>query len=486
MTDFPYSPRRRTALVLSGTGTAGAYHAGVLAALHEAGVKIDLVAGRGMGAVGAIFDAVDGGSRLWDVQGPWRGHGALRLYRFRASLRIAAWALLAGVALLLSPLALLTLALVAYLISLGTTLVGWADAGAAATAWFGTVLSRLFEPAAVPTILPRLVALALVVALAALAAGAVAARLRRPARRRARGAPWWRLVGAPLSAADAILRFRASLWQLIRGAAALREPAPADVGRRYAELALENLGQPGFREMLVVGHDLDARQDVVFALLAEPYRRRFFSGASRVHAEARAAEAFDLAGASSDHVADALAAALSLPAVTEPHLVPFAPESYWRGEAHRLCDRPDAVARLLEEVATAGAEQVVLVTDAPGPGGPHALAPGRRDLKGRAGEYVRAVETAALADALRARGALFHGVFVIRPSHNPVGPFDFAGADDERSDRRQSLPELVDRGYEDAYRQFIEPVVGASGDGLEVGALRPAAAPGHRLVRGEP
>jgi len=33
-----YSPRRRTALVLSGTGTAGAYHAGVLMALHEAGV----------------------------------------------------------------------------------------------------------------------------------------------------------------------------------------------------------------------------------------------------------------------------------------------------------------------------------------------------------------------------------------------------------------------------------------------------------------
>ena len=37
-----YSPHVRTALVLTGTGTAGAYHAGVLRALHEAGVKIDL------------------------------------------------------------------------------------------------------------------------------------------------------------------------------------------------------------------------------------------------------------------------------------------------------------------------------------------------------------------------------------------------------------------------------------------------------------
>ena len=45
----PYSPQRRTALVLTGTGTAGAYHAGVLRALHEAGVKLDIVAGRGVG-----------------------------------------------------------------------------------------------------------------------------------------------------------------------------------------------------------------------------------------------------------------------------------------------------------------------------------------------------------------------------------------------------------------------------------------------------
>ena len=47
-----YSPRRRTALVLTGTGTSGAYHAGVLRALDESGVKIDLVVGSGVGTVG--------------------------------------------------------------------------------------------------------------------------------------------------------------------------------------------------------------------------------------------------------------------------------------------------------------------------------------------------------------------------------------------------------------------------------------------------
>ncbi|PYR27912.1 MAG: hypothetical protein DMF92_15355, partial [Acidobacteria bacterium] len=55
-------------------------------------------------------------------------------------------------------------------------------------------------------------------------------------------------------------------------------------------------------------------------------------------------------------------------------------------------------------------------------------------------------------------------VFTIRPAHNPIGPFDFHGGYDDRSDRRQPLTELMNRGYEDAYRQFIEPVVGASGD----------------------
>ncbi|MEW6320734.1 MAG: patatin-like phospholipase family protein, partial [Acidobacteriota bacterium] len=67
-----YSPERRTALVLTGTGADGAYHAGALRALVEAGVKIDLVAGRGIGAIGAMLAAVDGAARLWEPGGLWR------------------------------------------------------------------------------------------------------------------------------------------------------------------------------------------------------------------------------------------------------------------------------------------------------------------------------------------------------------------------------------------------------------------------------
>jgi hypothetical protein len=58
------------------------------------------------------------------------------------------------------------------------------------------------------------------------------------------------------------------------------------------------------------------------------------------------------------------------------------------------------------------------------------------------------------------------GLFLIQPAHNPVRPLDFGGTYDDRSDRRQSIGELMDRGYEDAYRQFVEPVVGGA-DELE-------------------
>src|SRR5580700_5568127 len=84
-----YSPQRRTALVLTGTGTAGAYHAGVLRALHEAGVKLDVVAGRGIGVVGALFAAIDGAQRLWEEKGYWRAPVVASFYSWRFGPRVA-------------------------------------------------------------------------------------------------------------------------------------------------------------------------------------------------------------------------------------------------------------------------------------------------------------------------------------------------------------------------------------------------------------
>ena len=97
------------------------------------------------------------------------------------------------------------------------------------------------------------------------------------------------------------------------------------------------------------------------------------------------------------------------------------------------------------------------------------------ELRHRLGEFLAAAESAALRDAVEMARLRFDSVYLICPAHNPVGAFDFAGAHDEASDRRQDLGELMDRAYEDAYHQFIEPVVGASGDHLTHVGAREAA-----------
>jgi hypothetical protein len=153
----------------------------------------------------------------------------------------------------------------------------------------------------------------------------------------------------------------------------------------------------------------------------------------------------------------------------------FAADAYWRGEVHRLCDRPASVARLLEELIHLNAQQIVVVSSAPDAGAPHTLSPPRLDGRGRIGEYLQSSEAAAVRDSTRLAMGKPIQLFAVRPDHNPFGPFDFNGAFDVRSDRPLFLEELMARGYEDAYHQFIEPVVGASGELLARHTLSPDA-----------
>lgn len=420
----PYSPERRTALVLCGTGAHGAYHAGVLRALHEAGVKIDLVAGRGVGAGSAALAAIGGSARLWEETGVWRSAHVASLYAWRR----------ATTAL---PIAVATLAVLFLATSaaaaVGVLLPFW---------WSATLLSA-----------SALVAAACAVIVIREAAGA----------RRATGRWWWRLFGAPVDASSARAQFRSAIWELIRGAAPAPAPAGAALGRRYADVLLENLGQPGFAELLLVATDLDARHDVVAALLREPYRAEFV--APRPGRD-RHAEVLDLTGVARDYALDIVASALTPPVIAEPALVTYAADSFWRGETHRMCDRAASINRLLEEVAAAGATQVIVVSAVAPVPAPHMLRLPRMDPRSRLGDFQVSAEAAALRDALEIARLRFDSVYVIQPGHNPIGPFDVGGAYDEASDRRQDLSELMSRAYEDAYHQFIEPVVGASGDQL--------------------
>ncbi len=462
-----YSTRLRTALVLIGTGTAGAYHAGVLRAFREAGVKIDVVAGRGMGAASALFAAVDGDAQLWETAGIWADRVPAGFYRWRPAIVTAVVA--AGVALggLLAPPIVLAGALTIYGLGALLGFMGLQSGGSAAIG-YARIIEQAFAPAALPTIIPRIVTVSLIVAASALVAAGIASRVPRRGRRHDRGSILWDAIGAPWNGERVIRRFRLGLWQLMRGAARLREPDSLDLSRRYAELVGENIGQPGFREVVVAVHDLDAKRDLTFALLSEPFRHAFFRPPG--NDPERRAETFDLLGVARDHVVDALSGALTLPVLTDAHFVTFHPEGFWRGETHRLCDRPGATFRLLEDVAAASVEQVIVVAPCTQLAAPHGLTARRADLRARVGDYFGATEAATLSDATDATRHLFRSVFVIRPSHSAIGPFDFTGTYDERSDRQQPLRELLDQGYEDAYRQFIEPVVGASGERLEAGA----------------
>ncbi len=456
-----YSPERRTALLFTGTGADGAYHAGAMRALQEAGVKIDIVGGRGMGAIAAVLAAVDGSAQLWEPGGFWRSEPVPLLYRWRWPFRLLRWLAVALVAVFAIPAAVILLGLIVYPIALVLGMSGL-DAGARFVQSFIETLTLAFSPAALPTWIPRLASLLAGATVVTLAVGAWLAWWRAPLYRRSTGGRAWALLGSPLDASVAVQHATESVWRLLKGGAAIKTPDPTDLSRRYAELLAENLGHPGFRELLLVVHDLDAHRDLVFGLLRDPFRKALFPPPGGV--SSRRAEAHDLSSGTQSFTADVLAAAMSLPGVSEPRLVQFSPESYWRGETHRLVDRPGCLARLIEEAAAAGAEQVVIVAATPDPPGPHELRPPRLDGLGRMGEQLASAETAVLTDAVRHLHHRFQGVYVVRPSHNAIRPLDLTGAYDEKSDRVQTLDELMERGFEDAYRQFIEPVVGASGD----------------------
>jgi hypothetical protein len=455
----PYSPQLRTALVLTGTGTAGAYHAGALRALHEAGVKLDIVAGRGIGVVGAMFAAIDGGSRLWEDKGFWKAKGVRTLYGWGVVPRLVAAACAASLFVVAVPLAAIALGLIVFPMDFVLKMAGVGSDGGLTAAYL-QLAQAAFAPQALPTWLPRVVVLILGLA----AAIAVVAGWRGSGGRRLHGPLWWRMVKPPLSSTDASDHVWRVMWDLVGGAAQLKRPGSKELARRYTELLTENFGQPGFREILIAVHDLDAHRDLIFAMLGETRRRDLIRRSTSAAADARRAEVFDLAGVGRDYLADAVAAALTVPIATEAHLVTFAADAYWRGETHRLCDRPASLARVLDELVDLDVQQIVLVSAAPELPGPHALAASRIDGRGRLGEYLQSAEAAIVRDVTCAAPGPAPRIFTIRPSHNPLGPFDFRGGYDDRSDRRQPLSELMSHGYEDAYRQFIEPVVGASGE----------------------
>ncbi|HEY5906503.1 MAG TPA: hypothetical protein VIZ31_00590, partial [Vicinamibacteria bacterium] len=263
-----YSPKRRTAVVFTGCGTAGAYHAGVLRALDECGVKVDLVVGSGVGTVAASLAAVAGGGHLYGAGGFWDGVRFASLYRLRPAAATAVALLTASFGVFLLPIVLALLAGLLFPLVLIGDLV--APGGP----------TRLLASAApLPDALaaPYLATLAIpIFALCILAVVFVLHAWLRDRRRFAEA------FEALLDVGPGERRLRRVLWETARGAA-LESAPPSDktLGERYVSLLAENLGQPGFRELILRTADLETGRVLPFVLLQEDWGKAFLGAQSR-------------------------------------------------------------------------------------------------------------------------------------------------------------------------------------------------------------
>jgi hypothetical protein len=467
-----YSPKRRTAVLFAGSGTSGAYHAGVLKALDESGAKIDLVVGTGVGTIAATFAAAAAGSKLYGPKGFWSGVSWSALYRLRPSVRMALFLLGLAFGVFLLPVllaivagALFPLVLVADLAvpGLPARVMGdrWAGPGALRDPYIAAL--------AIPVFLLSVCALGFLFM--------VAVRHRR------RYAEAFESV---LDAHPAAARLRRTLWEVCRGSVLMkvRTPGEAEVGRRFLGTLAENLGQPGFRELLLRAADLDTGEVLPFALLSEPHRAAFVAGRARVaRSEDGQPAVIDLKN-SEGLLFDAVLTGLLPPIATPVRRVEFPRGGPFGGEVHRLTEAHSGIG--IADAMLAGADQLIVVTAVPeAPSAPRrrrglpALLDATEAIFERqaveaelqaTARLNRIVQTVGhrLEDGRRAwqdpaNGRTYREVslWVIRPERRTIGPLEWDGSVDPATEVREEPENLIELGYRDAQRLFIEPVLGA-------------------------
>jgi hypothetical protein len=64
-------------------------------------------------------------------------------------------------------------------------------------------------------------------------------------------------------------------------------------------------------------------------------------------------------------------------------------------------------------------------------------------------------------------------VYVIRPDRRAFGPLELDGARDPATEVLETPEDLLEQGYRDAFRMFVEPVVGSVPEPRRRGALEP-------------
>ena len=244
------------------------------------------------------------------------------------------------------------------------------------------------------------------------------------------------------------------MWQVAGGAAAhTAAPDEAELGRRYVALLAENLGEPGFRELVLRTADLDRGGPLVFVLFKDgPEARR----------EGALADAVNLRVPGQDALLfDALATGLLCPMAMPLRRVAFPRGAVHAGETHRLTDATFVPGSGIAEALAAGAEQVIVVTGVPQTPAPLAR---RRGPLARIDAASRALEAQAAREIEETERFAPDDVdlWVIRPQRRALGPMELDGVRDPATEVLQTTEDLVEMGFRDAYRQFVEPVVGQS------------------------
>jgi len=184
---------------------------------------------------------------------------------------------------------------------------------------------------------------------------------------------------------------------------------------------------------------------------------------------------------------DAALTGLLPPLATPVRRLAFPKGGPFPGETHRLTDATLAAGSGLAEALAAGAEQVILVTACPGAPAPPRRRRGRRALLdgalltlerqaaerdlGEAERINRMVETLghrtengerAWQDPETGRLYRSFALYVVRPERRSLAPLELDGSLDHATEVVETTADLIERGYRDAYRMFVEPVVGGA------------------------
>ncbi len=454
---------RRTAVVFTGSGASGAYHAGVLKALDEAGVRIDLMVGSGVGVLAAAFGAAGSGSVLYGEKGLWREITSRRVFRLRSTFRVLRSLGIVALSAFLVPAFLALL--------LGMLLPAFLAVDFARPGFMASLLQTLGSVApALRLFFIFALAAPTFLALLFILTGFVGT-LRKSRRR----------LGESLESAFDLSGIESEiarrLWEVARGPALNEKaPEPSEVGRHYAALVAENAGQPGFRGMVLRAANLDSHKPLALKLVT--------NGPG-----SKAPEADDLLDLKDTAIApllfDVVVSAFASAPLTSPRRVRLPKQGAFGGEIHRIAEASAIAGSGLSEAIALGADRIVVVTATAQDPGP---LPVRRGLKALAAAFVALQERNAVEDDLRQAerlnrvvetvghqrstgerewqdpftGRRFRSVAIhtVRPRRSLLRPLDLDGAVDPANEVETTLLDWMDEGHRDAHRCYLDAALG--------------------------